>query len=60
MSQEISWDTKVPLINKLMIQMFLASYNRKDRTIVATQIIAKQYSDLDNLVKKDRPLYRSK
>ena len=53
MSQEISWDTKVPLINKLMTQIFL---DRKDRTILATQIIAKQYSDLDYLVKKDRPL----
>lgn len=40
--------------------MFWAGYNRKDRTIVASRIIAKQDNDHENLIKEDRSIYRSK
>ena len=60
MSQEISWDLKVPLINKLMIQMMWSGYNLKDRKIVAKRIVAKCDNDLTNLHREGRQVYRSK
>ena len=60
MSQEISWDLKVPLINKLMIQMMWSRYNLKDRKIVAKRIVAKCDNNLTNLHREGRQLYRIK
>ena len=48
MSPTTPWETKVLLINKLMIQMIWSGYNTKDREIVARRILAKHETDMTN------------
>ena len=60
MSPSSSWDSKVPHINKLMIQMAWAGYTFKDREIVATRILAKYDTDIRNYTTEGKNIYRSK
>ena len=60
MSYTSHWESKVPLINKLMIQMDWAGYSFKDRDIVATRILAKYDTDIRNYITEGKNMYRSK
>ena len=60
MSPDTTWNDKLPLINKLMIQMLWAGYSFKDREIVARRIMAKYQNDMKSLIMESKPLYRTK
>ena len=40
MDPHTSWDQKLPLLNKLMVQMLWAGYSRNDREIISERILA--------------------
>ena len=53
-------DQKLPLLNKLMIQMLRAGYSLKDREIVIQRILAKFNNDLLSQKMEGRKMYRTK
>ena len=60
MDPTTSWDQKLPLLNKLMVQMLWAGYSMKDREIVTRRILAKYDNDMYSNRTEGRKLYRTK
>ena len=60
MDPTTTWEQKIPLMNKLMIQMLWAGYNQKDREIVSRRILAKYTNDVYNSEVEGRRVYRTK
>lgn len=60
MDPTTTWEQKIPLKNKLMIQILWAGYNKKDREIVSRQILAKYTNDIYNSEVEGRKIYRTK
>ena len=60
MDQNTTWDQKLPLINKLMMQMLWAGYSMKDREIVSRRILAKYTNDIYSNQVEGRKLYQTK
>ena len=59
-SPSLPWTSKLPYINRLMIQMKWAGYSENSRQIVATRALAKMDNDVHNFHQLGRPIYRSK
>ena len=59
-SLTMPWEKIVPFLNKLMISMSWGHYPESVRRLVATRIIARRNTNMDNLENLQRPLYRDK
>ena len=59
-SPTLEWDSVLPHLNKLMVSMFWAGYPDEVRRLVATRIMARRATNLQNLQDHQRPLYRDK
>ena len=56
----LPWSSKLPFINKLMVQMKWAGYSENSRQIVVTRTLAKMNKDVQNFIQIGCPIYRSK
>ena len=54
------WEEITPFLNRLMISMYWAKYPETVQRTLATRIVAKGNTNLENLRSLGRPIYRNK